>query len=354
MPFVGLVTGILASSVVLDRVSSDVAQPEAANTTVLENISGKKRALVVGSGSVGRQLAENLEAAGAHVVIGFADDASDLDDPRWRVLGGRDATAALIQEYGIEEVFLAYAPTWQQRLSEEIAAYCPHVDINIVPSPYESLIRTSSVENYGDIALIRLNPAPHLFSDTLKRGADLLMALTALIILAPVTLLIALLIKATSAGPVIFAQERIGWFGKPFLVYKFRTMRSDAEVSTGPVLSTGVTDSRMTSIGKWLRLFRIDEIPQLWNVVRGEMSIVGPRPERPYFVRQFTRMVPSYARRHQVRPGITGLAQVCGGYHTDARDKLRFDLIYVSHRSLWLDLTILVRTVVVIMFPDRK
>ncbi len=354
-PFVGLAAGILLTSVVLDRMASEVSNAEQINTKGVADVPGKRRALVVGSGAVGRQLAENLEAAGGHVVVGFADDPSDVDsDTRWQVLGSRDATAALIQEYAIDEVFLAYAPTWQQRLSEEIAAYCPHVDVKIVPSPYEALIRTSSVENYGDIALVRLNPDPRLFSDTLKRIFDLSASIFGLVVLSPFSLIIALLIKATSKGPVIFAQERIGRFGKPFLVYKFRTMRSDAEVGTGPVLSTGLSDSRMTSIGKWLRLFRIDEIPQLWNVVRGEMSMVGPRPERPYFVRQFTCMVPSYARRHQVRPGITGMAQVCGGYHTDARDKLRFDLIYVSHRSLWLDLTILVRTILVVVLPNRK
>ncbi len=131
-------------------------------------------------------------------------------------------------------------------------------------------------------------------------------------------------------------------------------MVSDAESRTGPVLSSGREDSRLTSIGRWLRLFRFDELPQLWNVLRGEMSLVGPRPERPCFVEEFERTIPAYAKRHQVRPGITGLAQVLGGYHTDARDKLRFDLIYVSHQSLWMDLTILFRTVWVVVAPHKN
>ena len=131
-------------------------------------------------------------------------------------------------------------------------------------------------------------------------------------------------------------------------------MVADAEASSGPVLANGTKDLRLTPLGKWLRLFRFDELPQLWNVLRGEMSLVGPRPERPVFVDKFLESVPAYAQRHLVRPGITGLAQVCGGYHTDARDKLRFDLIYVSHRSVWLDLSILLRTVLVVVLPNPQ
>ena len=181
-----------------------------------------------------------------------------------------------------------------------------------------------------------------------------MVALLGLLCLWPLLALVALLVKRTSPGPIIFAQERIGHHGKPFILFKFRTMRQDAELSTGPVLSPGDADCRLTPVGRALRRFRIDELPQLWNVLRGDMSLVGPRPERPYFVQQFEQIVPTYSHRHLARPGITGLAQVCGDYHTDARDKLRFDLIYVSHQSLWLDISILMRTVMVVLFPDRR
>lgn len=160
--------------------------------------------------------------------------------------------------------------------------------------------------------------------------------------------LVAIAIRFTSAGPVFYSQERVGHLGRPFILHKFRTMRPDAEAISGPILSCGSDDDRVTPVGRWLRRCRLDEIPQLWNVLRGEMSMVGPRPERPIFVRQFIERNPIYAKRHAVRPGLTGLAQVCAGYHTDARDKLRFDLFYVSHRSPWLDLTILWRTLLVI------
>jgi lipopolysaccharide/colanic/teichoic acid biosynthesis glycosyltransferase len=126
-------------------------------------------------------------------------------------------------------------------------------------------------------------------------------------------------------------------------------MVQDAEARTGPVLSSGRDDSRLTLIGRWLKLFRLDELPQLWNVVRGEMSLVGPRPERPCFVAEFEQSIPGYGKRHQVRPGITGLAQVCGGYHTLAQDKLRFDVFYVANQSVWLDLSIVWRTVLVVL-----
>src|SRR5439155_25657032 len=112
-------------------------------------------------------------------------------------------------------------------------------------------------------------------------------------------------------------------------------------------------DDRLTPIGRWLKLCRIDEVPQLWNVIRGEMSLVGPRPERPCFVRNFESTIPGYARRHQVRPGITGMAQVFGNYHTRAQDKLRFDVLYISNQSLWLDIWLLARTVLVVLHPGR-
>jgi exopolysaccharide biosynthesis polyprenyl glycosylphosphotransferase len=189
--------------------------------------------------------------------------------------------------------------------------------------------------------------------ERVKRAFDFAASLLGLILLAPVLALVAIMVKMSSPGPVIFTQERIGRYGKPFQILKIRTMVEDAEAATGPVLAQGEVDPRLTKIGRFLRSCRLDEIPQLWNVLKGEMSLVGPRPERPHFVRKFVDRTPAYAKRHEVRPGITGLAQVSGGYHTDARDKLRFDLIYVSHQSLWLDLEILARTVKVCVVPRR-
>ncbi len=319
---------------------------------------GRRRVLVVGAGSVGRALARGLQASGKYFVVGFVDDGSEESNHSqmrgdWRVLGKRDATPDLVKKYSVDEVILAYAPTWQHQLAEDLAANYPEVTLRVVPSPYDALMRTYEVECYSDIALIRLAFGGRGIHEISKRAFDIAASLLGLVVLSPFLIVSALLIRFSSKGGVIFSQNRIGRHGKEFTLYKFRTMIPNAEAQSGPVLANGTRDSRLTPIGKWLRRFRIDEIPQLWNVLKGEMSLVGPRPERPHFVQQFVKKTPTYAQRHQVRPGITGLAQICGGYHTDARDKLRFDLIYVSHYSVWLDITLLLRTLLVVVDSKR-
>ena len=349
----GVLAGLFLAAVVSERrmVSHDYAR-EIQEPTVRETVPAA-RALIVGAGKVGQDLARSLGNAGYHVV-GFVDDGLDDSDGALPLLGNRDATSQIIRDYGVTEVFVAYAPTWQQRLAEDLARTDADVRVNIVPTPYESLLNSRQVGNFGDIAVVRIDGASNSAYDTTKRILDVLTAGFGLILLAPLGLFITALIKFTSPGPVLFAQERVGKDGDTFLVYKFRTMVDDAEASTGPVLADGKSDQRLTAVGRWLRAFRIDELPQLWNVLRGEMSMVGPRPERPCFVDQFAAKSSIYSRRHQVRPGITGLAQIRGGYHTHWRDKLRFDLYYNAHRSLRLDISILVNTVLVVVLPSRR
>ncbi|HLV79476.1 MAG TPA: sugar transferase [Chthonomonadaceae bacterium] len=355
----GCLLGLLVMlAVVLERDSQEPLHRDAGKTEgqVYDRANAPAiRALIVGSGPIGRTLAESLESRGKYQVVGFVDDHLEPGDAveGWPVLGKREQTLALIREHAIEEVLLAPAPAWQHSLAEELAASYPQVQVRIVPSSYEAMMRMTTVESLGDIAVVRLISEADRVTMAIKRSVDLIVALLGLLLLAPVILVVAILIKLTSPGPAIFAQERVGRYGRTFTVYKFRTMVADAEAQTGPVLSDGKQDVRLTPLGSRLRAFRIDEIPQFWNVLRGEMSLVGPRPERPVFVEQFLQEAPIYARRHQVRPGITGLAQICGGYHTDWRDKLRFDLIYVSHQSLWLDLSIMLRTIRVCCFPDH-
>jgi len=347
--------GVLIAAVVCEREGVFVAVPgdDAGQDVWAKREVVPTRVLIVGAGTVGRTVAECLDADGRYHVVGFVDDpAAPGMNGKWPLLGGRSATAAIVQRYDVDEVIVAYAPTWQQLLVDELAQNAPDVSVRVAPSPYEALMKTSAVESVGDIALVRLADTRGA-RELVKRGFDMVSAAVGLVVLAPVIAAVAVLIKLTSRGPVIFAQERVGKDGSPFILYKFRTMVHDAEAATGPVLSSGKHDERLTLIGRWLKLFRIDEIPQLWNVLLGDMSLVGPRPERQYFVDQFQQLVPAYEKRHRVRPGITGLAQVCGGYHTDARDKLRFDLIYVSHQSLWLDFLILLRTLVVVCRPSR-
>ena len=179
----------------------------------------------------------------------------------------------------------------------------------------------------------------------IKRLCDVGGALVGGIILMPVMLLIALAVKLDSPGPALFRQERLGKNGRPFILYKFRSMVVDAE-RNGPCWAEH-DDVRCTRVGHFLRRSHLDELPQFWNILRGEMSFVGPRPERAYFYHLLEGEIPDFALRMQVVPGLTGLAQVSGGFSRDPRKKLAFDLYYIDRRSLWLDFRCLVKTVLV-------
>jgi len=185
----------------------------------------------------------------------------------------------------------------------------------------------------------------------LKRSIDVAGSLIMSLFAAPVMIATALLIRLTSAGPVFYRQERLGQYGRPFMVLKFRSMYANAEAGSGPVWASK-NDTRITPLGRLLRKFRIDELPQLFNVLKGEMSFVGPRPERACFMDSLRHEIPYYDLRHYVRPGITGWAQVMYPYGAsigDAYEKLQYDLYYVKHMSLFLDLTILVKTIKVVL-----
>jgi len=176
-----------------------------------------------------------------------------------------------------------------------------------------------------------------------KRLMDICLSLTGLLLALPFLPFIALAVKASSPGPVFYGQKRVGLGGRVYTLWKFRTMRRDAEAGTGPVLSRA-GDPRVTGVGRFLRHYRLDEIPQLWNVLTGSMSLVGPRPERLEFVREHARSIPYYEQRHLIRPGLTGLAQLSARYDTPVEEKLRYDLLYAKRYSLLLDLRILLLT----------
>jgi exopolysaccharide biosynthesis polyprenyl glycosylphosphotransferase len=212
-------------------------------------------------------------------------------------------------------------------------------------------------EYTGKIAVENLRPSWFIFSSgfrksrllgAAKRLLDVVSATTGLVIGLPIMAVVALLVRLTSAGPVLYHQQRVGLHGRHFTVHKFRTMRMDAEAETGPVWASKAGDPRVTPVGKWLRRTRLDEMPQLWNVLVGDMSFVGPRPERPEFVAELTRRIPYYGQRHVVRPGITGWAQVrytYGASVEDALEKLQYDLFYIKNLSIPLDLFIIFQTV---------
>ena len=218
-------------------------------------------------------------------------------------------------------------------------------EVFIVPDLYEIILTRAAMTQVHDTPVIECHDMQLTFLQfALKRFCDLLFALIAAVPALPLLALTVLLVRLTSSGPVIYAQDRVGFRGKVFTLYKLRTMVVDAEEESGPVLSME-EDDRVTPVGRFLRTARLDELPQLYNVLRGDLSLVGPRPERPYFVEQFERDIPEYRLRHLVKPGITGLAQVNGYYATNSQDKLRYDLYYLSDYSILMDLKILLLTI---------
>jgi sugar transferase (PEP-CTERM system associated) len=213
----------------------------------------------------------------------------------------------------------------------------------------------------GKLLVEHISPSWLIFSDgfqkskikkNIKRLTDIILSTLLLIILAPILFVVMLLIKIDSKGPAFYSQERIGERHRIYRIYKFRSMFTDAEKKTGPVFTTK-DDDRITRFGWFLRKWRIDEIPQLWNVLRGEMSFVGPRPEREFFVKQLEQKIPYYRERFSVKPGITGWAQVCYRYGytlEDAVEKLNYDLFYIKNMSIFMDLMIILRTIKIVLF----
>ena len=273
------------------------------------------------------------------------------DDPP--VLGDLDGLRNLCRREGISRVVVALRERrGKVPVDRLLECRMDGVQIEERESMYERLTGKLAVESMRPSYLIYGRGfAKDPTTMVSKRLLDIVASLVGLILSLPIALLVAIAIKLTSRGPVFFTQERTGQDGRPFKLIKFRTMRTDAERESGPVWAQK-NDARVTPIGKFLRLSRIDEIPQFWNILSGQMSFVGPRPERPHFVEQLTGQIPFYPLRHTVKPGLTGWAQVRHPYGAsieDAQEKLRYDLYYIKNTNLLFDLNIMLRTIRVIM-----
>ena len=269
----------------------------------------------------------------------------------YSVLGTLNEVDSIISHYGVEEIILASEPTWKDRVLNSISRMQAEtaVKINILPSVYEMVIGKLRHINIHDTPLISVRRNPNEpFQRFVKRSFDLVFSALCLILLLPIFLIVGLMIRLTSRGPSFYLQDRVGYGGRNFRLIKFRTMVRDAERSGNEELAR-VNDPRVTAVGRVLRRFRIDEIPQLINVLKGDMSFVGPRPERPGFVTEFQKTVPGYSERLKIKPGITGLAQVRGFYHTSAESKLKYDLAYIYNYSFSLDFFLLLETVKVVL-----
>jgi exopolysaccharide biosynthesis polyprenyl glycosylphosphotransferase len=266
-------------------------------------------------------------------------------------LGTLDDLPRLLADGAFEDLILADSgDSWQTRLIDSLAGTRPaHTNVLLLPGPFESLIGRMRYRWVHDLPLIEVvRESEWRINRPLKRLLDLVAGSLLLLLALPVLAVCALAVRLTSPGPVLYRQVRVGRGHKPFTLLKLRTMQVDAEREAVEVLAQP-GDPRLTSIGAPLRRFRLDEIPQLLNVLEGSMSLVGPRPERPGFVQRYLREVPGYAERFSLAPGLTGLAQVNGDYHSSPQNKLRYELAYMANWSLWLDLSILLRTVKIVL-----
>ena len=215
----------------------------------------------------------------------------------------------------------------------------------LIPDIYEVFCSNAVLDKIDDIPIFKPQfLVLSLEQRVLKRIIDLMLSCSAGVVISPLLIITAIAIKILDPGPILYSQIRTGRAEKEFKVYKFRTMKVDAEKYSGPMLATE-NDPRITKLGKFMRATRLDELPQIWNVIVGDMSIVGPRPERPFFVEQFKKEIPEYIYRHNVKPGITGLAQVFGKYNTTPYDKLIYDLLYIQKCNVLSDLVIIIQTV---------
>jgi len=291
-----------------------------------------KRFLVIGGSEKGEKVIEEIKNRSfpKGEVVGWLKVESELVDLR-KIVSGKRVSEVIIVDSGLPR---------KKILDIVFHSEAEGLNVWIVPGLYEIMMGKVKISHLGDIPLIKLESEPLTRKNmTMKRGIDAIFSILILLLSAPFMLLISISIKIDSKGPVLYKQKRVGYKGRVYDVHKFRSMYKEAELETGPILARR-NDERITRVGYFLRKLHLDEIPQFFNILKGEMSLVGPRPERPVFVQEFKRNIPGYYRRYVVKPGITGLAQLYGGYETSVENKLKYDLAYINNWSLGMDLNI--------------
>ena len=313
-------------------------------------LSGRnlRRILVVGAGVLGQEIARKLVD---HRHLGF-QVAGLLDDDPGKVessfhgipvLGNLDDIEAVIHDQNIDQVFIALpleAHKKMMQVLEVVGREC--LDVRLVPDILQYATLKATLEDLDGTPVINLSQVPMQgWKSLAKRMMDISIAAAGLAVLSPFLPIAAGLIWREDRGPIFYRQERMGLDGRPFMILKFRSMRVNAESSTGPIWARE-DDPRRTRVGGFLRQWSLDELPQLWNVLKGEMSIIGPRPERPAFVQEFKHQIPQYMLRHRVKSGITGWAQVHGWRgNTSINQRIKYDIYYIENWSLRLDVKIL-------------
>jgi sugar transferase (PEP-CTERM system associated) len=316
----------------------------------------EERILIVGTGRTARMLAREIgtQQDFAYRLVGFVEESEDAPLVRQHdILGASIDIDRIVTARHVDRIVVGLSDRRGRLPIEQLLrAKLSGVRVEDATTTYERLT--------GKILIDDLKPSWLIFSDGfrasrgtrfIKRMLDLALSVILGLMTLPLMILTAIAIKVDSSGPALYVQERVGENGRVFRIYKFRSMRSDAERAGRPVWASD-KDDRVTRVGRLIRLTRLDELPQFWNVMRGDMSFVGPRPERPFFVEQLAREIPFYLQRHAVKPGLTGWAQVKYRYGStieDAMEKLRYDLYYIKHLSVFFDLTIVLDTVKVIL-----
>jgi Undecaprenyl-phosphate glucose phosphotransferase len=314
---------------------------------------GLKRILIAGAGDLGRMVADRMlqHRELGYQVVGFVDDRAGGDHIGYRglpLLGKLAEVAEVAQAERVDHLYVALPLEEHSKLLDlmEITSREP-IDVKVVPDLLQFIALRASLEDLDGLPVINMNDVPlQGFNAWVKRTLDVVLSLLAMVVMAIPFAIIAALVKWTSPGAVFYRQERMGLDGRAFTVYKFRSMHEDAEDVSGPIWARE-DDPRATAVGRWLRRLDLDELPQFWNVLTGEMSIVGPRPERPFFVQQFKQRIPQYMLRHKVKAGITGWAQVNGWRgNTSLEKRIEYDLYYIENWSVSLDLKIMWLTLV--------
>lgn len=327
---------------------------------VLTGANFRRRALVLGAGWSGRTIVGALTShlQSDYEVVGFVDD----DDNKQRlsymgipVLGTSEVLLSLSRDYSVDELILAVTHGMGSRMfSAVMACYAQGASLMPMPLLYEAATGRVPVEHIDSqwyVSLPTYTASKTRLMDIVQRLMDIIFVLVASCLVLPAFPLIALILYLDSPGSIFYSQTRTGKNGRPFQVYKFRSMIPDAELP-GEAVWAAEDDPRVTRFGKIMRKTRLDELPQLWNVLKGNMSVIGPRPERPEFISELEQEIPFYRTRLVVKPGLTGWAQVqykYGNTKNDALVKLQYDLYYIRHRSLWLNLHILAKTVGVVL-----
>ncbi len=308
------------------------------------------RVLIAGNGELARAVLERMNVHGERLgfrMVGYLRNGDDGELAGLPCLGSIVDAEAVVKEHAIDHVFVALPQASSKAMMELLDRLVRNVvTIHVVPDLLQFMVLRARVEDLDGLPTINLSDTPLDGTNRfIKRAFDLLIAATALVVLSPLMALVALAIRIEDRGPVFYRQIRMGLDGKRFEILKFRSMRVGAESETGAVFAEK-DDPRRTKIGRFIRAWSIDELPQLWNVLVGDMSVIGPRPERPEFVEQFRAELPHYMLRHKVRAGMTGWAQVHGWRgNTSIRMRIEHDLYYIENWSLLLDLKILGMTV---------